>query len=312
MVNTRYNEYFRRENGIYYRRRKRARGSHSKWGERNPSGLSLHLKNTELIMSADERKNFRLPCGRTIGESWAALRKCWLAFYITRSQEDRQGMVEYAYRIRRIQAEMNIPPTNFDSDILDEKKVNRIDFLYRKSPSTPFNGAVDNDEESGADSSDSDIDYAQIMNTPDSSTESIPAPRQEIFMRTEYSCQSPAVRPNAHVDVELTDYEHSCYKGPPKPAHRGQIHIKKIKTIYEKQCQVPPTNQDNFAVSAPGNTLAVPNSTPNQPPIEPILRDNFCAYQRAKDPPQTIHKDKSCEYEPQVNKMKNSNKDKGV
>ena len=43
-------------------------------------------------------------------------------------------MVEYAYRIRKIQAELSISPTNFDSDILDENTVNRIDALYRKSP----------------------------------------------------------------------------------------------------------------------------------------------------------------------------------
>src|SRR6478735_11643213 len=114
-----YPKVIRRENNIYYRRRNIAIGSHSRWGVRNPDGLSSYL-NGEKDMTAVERKNFRLPCGRTVAESWAALRKCWLGFYITKDQDDNDGMVEFAYRIRKIQAEMGIQPTNFDPEILDE------------------------------------------------------------------------------------------------------------------------------------------------------------------------------------------------
>ena len=35
-----YIKYSRRENNIYYRRRKRAVGSHTRWGEHNPDALS--------------------------------------------------------------------------------------------------------------------------------------------------------------------------------------------------------------------------------------------------------------------------------
>ena len=35
-----YIKYARRENNIYYRRRKRAVGSHTRWGEHNPDALS--------------------------------------------------------------------------------------------------------------------------------------------------------------------------------------------------------------------------------------------------------------------------------
>ncbi len=300
-----YIKYATRENNIYYRRRKRAVGSHTHWGERNPSGHSLHLK-TESIMSAEERKNFRLPCGWTVAESWAALRKCWLAFDITKSQEDRQGMTEYAYRIRRIQAELNIPPTTFDSDILDENTVNRIDFLYRKSPPTS-DEAVNKDEDSAAESG--DMDYAQIMRGSDNSMETMPIPRQEIFSRKEKSCPSPVYQPNVLVYVQVTDFENSCYVGPPKPARKSKIQAKKIKTIYKKQCQVPPTNQDNFAASGPENTLAVPN--PNRPPIEPILQRKSCLYQPPEDPPpHTIHKDKSCPSDLQVNQMQRNEKER--
>src|SRR6476469_9742758 len=106
-----YIKYARRENSIYYRRRKRAVGSHTPWGERNLHALSSHL-NGEKKMTAEERKNSLLPCGWTIAESWAALRKSWLAFFITKSQGDTNRMAEYAKRIRKIQAEMGIKPTN--------------------------------------------------------------------------------------------------------------------------------------------------------------------------------------------------------
>jgi hypothetical protein len=293
-----YIKYARRENNIYYRRRKRAVGSHTRWGEHNPHGLSSYL-NGEKEMTAEERKNSLLPSGWTIAKSWAALRKCWLGFDITKDQGDRDGMVEYAYRIRKIQAEMGIKPTNFDSDILDENTVNRIDALYRKSP-PPFNEAVKNCEQQTDESN--DLDYGQIMDGSYSSSQSIPAPRQEIFTtrlsRRSNSCPSPGYQPHTN----------SCYFGPPKPANQSQEHVEEIKTIYKKQRQAPPTNQDNFAVSAPENTLAVPN--PNRPPIEPILRGKSSPYQLVENPPHSIHKDKSCPSDPQVNQMQRNKKEK--
>jgi len=77
--------YAARKKYISYRRRKKAIGSHSQWGQRNPAALSSYL-NGEKNMTAEVRKSAELPCGYTIAESWAALRKCWLAFYITKSQ----------------------------------------------------------------------------------------------------------------------------------------------------------------------------------------------------------------------------------
>ena len=154
-----YIKYSRRENNIYYRRRKRAVGSHTPWGEHNPDALSSYL-NGEKEMTAEERKSSLLPSGWTIAKSWAALRKCWLGFDITKDQGDKDGMVEYAYRIRKIQAEMGIKPTNFDSDILDENTVNRIDALYRKTPPL-FDEAVKNSEHQTDENN--DLDYGQIM-----------------------------------------------------------------------------------------------------------------------------------------------------
>jgi len=244
-------------------------------------------------MAAEERKGFRLPCGKTIAQSWAALRKCWLGFYITKDQGDKDGMIEFAYRIRKIQAEMGIQSTNFDPEILDENTAIRIDALYRKSPSA-LNEPVKNGEESTLESN--DFDYSQIMNEENNSSQNMPAPRQEIFTRRDKSCPSPAYQTSVNVEEKVTDYENSCYIGPPKPPNKNQVHVIRHKTIYKKQCQVQPSDQDNFAVSGPESTLAVPD--PTRPPIEPIFRNEFCEYPPAEDPPRRIHKAKSCKYDP--------------
>jgi hypothetical protein len=80
---------------------------------------------------------------------------------------------KFARRIRRIQAEMAISPTNFDSDILDADTVNRIDALYRKSPAL-FTEASGNYEESADETT--DMDYPEIMSLSDSNSDSMPAP----------------------------------------------------------------------------------------------------------------------------------------
>ena len=49
-------------------------------------------------MTAESRKKFVLPCGRTLAASWAALR-----VNIAKSQNNILRMQEFAYRIRKIQ-----------------------------------------------------------------------------------------------------------------------------------------------------------------------------------------------------------------
>lgn len=292
-----YINYTTRENNIYYRRRKRAVGSHTPWGERKSSGLSSYLIG-ERDLTAEDRKSAELPCGFTVAESWAALRKCWLGFYIRKSQGDTIWMAEYAKRIRKLQAEMGINPTKFDSNILDENTALLIDQSYRKSP-TQLDGIQDGEQPTVESE---EMDYEQIMAAPTINNENPPSPRQEIFTtrlsRRNNSCPSPGYQPHAN----------SCYFGPPKPADQNLGHVEEIKTIYKKQRHAPPTNQDNFAVSAPENTLAVPN--PNRPPIKPILQGKSCAYQPPEDPPHTIYEDKSCPSDPQVDQMQGTKKEK--
>jgi hypothetical protein len=61
----------------------------------NRNGLSRYLTD-EISMPSEDRKNFVLPCGFTLAQSWAALRKCWKGFYIARSRDDSDKMAEYA------------------------------------------------------------------------------------------------------------------------------------------------------------------------------------------------------------------------
>ena len=65
-----------------------------------------------------ERKSFVLPCGKTLAQSWAALRKAWLGFKIARSNGDTALVTYYASFIIKVQMEMGLQATTFDSDIL--------------------------------------------------------------------------------------------------------------------------------------------------------------------------------------------------
>ena len=88
--------------------------------------------------------------------------KMLVAFYIRKSQGDTVGMAEYAKRIRKIQAEMGINPTNFDSNILDENTALLIDQSYRKAP-TELNGIQDGEQPT---IESDEMDYEQIMARP--------------------------------------------------------------------------------------------------------------------------------------------------
>lgn len=144
-------------------------------------------------MTAEYRKKFVLPCGRTLAASWAALRKCWLGFNIAKSQDNILRVQEYAYRIRKIQNQMGIKPTDFDHDIIDENTAMLIDMEYRSQ--SPLNHET-NAEESRTETS--EMDYEGIMMGSINDTAKMPGPRKEIFTvhesRRDKSCPSPAYR----------------------------------------------------------------------------------------------------------------------
>jgi hypothetical protein len=231
-----YATYVKRENSIYYHPRRRAVGSHTRWGERNPNALSSNLKG-ERGMTAEDRKSAELPCGYTVAESWAALRKCWLAFYITKSQGDTSQMGEYAKRIRKLQAEMGIKPTHFDSGILDENTALLIDQFYRKS-STQLD-EIQNGEESRIENT--ELNYEEIM-TGSNNTDKMPDPRENIFTThysSDKSCPTSPTGPLGKIEKKATYYNQTCPNGPLKPAEPTKIQVDRHVTHFKSQCPVP-------------------------------------------------------------------------
>ena len=99
--------------------------SHSRYGPRNFDAYSRFIPN-EQFMSHTERKDFVLPCGKSLGESWGALRKAWQAFKISLSHEDTESMRKYAAAIRKLQLEMGIKETPFEPELLDEETIQFI------------------------------------------------------------------------------------------------------------------------------------------------------------------------------------------
>ena len=102
----------------FYKPGRRAVGSRSRWGSHNMRAISRYIPH-EIDMSVDERKDTILPCGYTIAQSWAALRKSWLGFNISHCNGDWPGMSKYAYQIRKLQIQMGIQLTHFDPAIID-------------------------------------------------------------------------------------------------------------------------------------------------------------------------------------------------
>jgi hypothetical protein len=68
-----------------------------------------------------QTKETILPCGYSVAESWAALKKCWQGFKIANASSDVERMAEYASYIRKVQLEMGISVTCFDPWILEDQ-----------------------------------------------------------------------------------------------------------------------------------------------------------------------------------------------
>lgn len=289
----------RRQNSVYYRFRRRAVGSHSPWGARNPNGLSSHIVN-ESLLEAEARKRVLLPCLKTVAQSWAALRKCWLAFNIAKSQDNMSGMQKYAFRIRKIQAQMAIRPTDFDTDILDENTVRLIDTKYRSQAQQ--NQELDNVKESRRETT--ELNYDEIMTRPNS-TVKLPEPREKIFTshysRKDKSCPSAPAQPIARIEKKAPYYNQSCPIGPAHQKDTDQARINTHIVHHDRQCPSGLMNQDqnNFAVT-----------DPNQPPVYQALEGKPRAKpaQHSKDPMHTIYENRACPYDSSKGQFQNSKK----
>ena len=58
-------------------------------------------------------QNLILPCGFKVGESWGALRKCWIGYKRAKAADDEILMREYAGRIQKVEEELGIPTASF-------------------------------------------------------------------------------------------------------------------------------------------------------------------------------------------------------
>jgi hypothetical protein len=190
--------HYRRSRNCYYeggprrpRRWNKAVASHSPYGPPNPNAFSHHIRN-EAAMHHAERKDFVLPCHYTLAQSWAALRKAWLAFKIANGNGDIQTMRDYARIIRTLQLQMGIRGTIFDDDIFDKEderelllEISRLEMPWKKQQQIAL---------------DRSPDYEAFSNNM-TSDKPIQDPRNEIFdsLRAKFvkhmintnSCPSP-------------------------------------------------------------------------------------------------------------------------
>ena len=155
------------------------------FGPRNPNAFSRYIKN-KSIMSSLERKSFKLPCGKTLAQSWGALRKAWLAFKIAHRNYDY-------WKIRRVHThykKFTDARWAFESPFSIGKF-----YLMTKATSSPYNENLaletEQDEQNPEQNElertpEYDWNKDIILHTP------IPDPRHEIFLRKmEKSCPLP-------------------------------------------------------------------------------------------------------------------------
>ncbi len=188
IMRTTKNRYYRRLDNCYYRsdagkpkRWRKAVASRSPYGSRNPNAISRYIPN-EAFMHHNDRKSFILPCGKTIAQSWSALRKAWLGFKIALSNGDTELMTHYASFITKVQSEMGIQVTDFDSDILDERAVSEI------ASSSFYKKLVENEGTIEEDGPDYDSMMDDARSKVNGNSEKIAPPRQNIFDISENSC----------------------------------------------------------------------------------------------------------------------------
>ena len=68
----------------------------------------------EIIILERPQPLAKLPAGEfTEGQSWAALKKSWLAYRIAKSQSNTVAMLKYADRIRSLQRRLKVTLSKF-------------------------------------------------------------------------------------------------------------------------------------------------------------------------------------------------------
>jgi hypothetical protein len=213
-----------------------------------------------------ERKAFVLPCRYTLAQSWAALRKAWLAFKTANANGDIQTMRDYAPIIRTLQIQMGIRGTIFEDYIFDEEderdllvEVSRLEMPWKKQ---------------GQIALDRSPDYEAFRNN-NTLDKPIQGPRNEIF-----------VSHHAKV-VEYKTSANSC----PVPEYYGRAGTQEHNEGVIKE------NIENNEFQYYVDTSDIDDRSPD----EDRLLDKDDVYPEnqfiSQVPDCTIHKDKGCSYQ---------------
>jgi hypothetical protein len=232
-------------------------------------------------MHHTERKSFELPCGMTLAESWAGLRKAWLGFKIAKANNDALLMTHYATFIRKVQIEMGIQVTEFDPDILapnifDEPVDNEADgsHFYQEYPSD--------------DIFTQEPDYDTIMDDARSSIddrhESISAPRENIF------------------GSSLTSPRNACMHSRVSKPNKAKVESDKSRRMYVKESCIyvlPKRNRTRRYEKI--ENLEMHNE------IQEVKtkQNNECVYTRSKDGNQSEHAEADPDWQDQTYKENN-------
>ncbi len=209
-------------------------------------------------------------------------------------------MQKYAYRIRKIQAQMGIKSTDFNPEILDENTVMLIDKKYRLQE--PQDQELDNVKESRIETT--ELNYEEIMTGP-ATTVKMPDPRENIFtshyLRRDKSCPSPVDRSLPKIDKKGPYYNKSCPSVPPKQKYTDQVRINTHITPHNSQGHPPSVKhyQNNFAIL-----------DSNQPPVYQAI-ESKSPIMPAQDPIYTKHENTSCFYDSSESQSQKSKKNQG-
>lgn len=79
----------------------------------------------ERTMNWRERGAIILPCGFTVGESWASLRKSWLGYKSALRNGEADRLKMYAYNINKTQKQLGIPSTDFE--VMPQEEFDRME-----------------------------------------------------------------------------------------------------------------------------------------------------------------------------------------
>jgi hypothetical protein len=135
-------------------------------------------------MHHTERKSFILPSGRTLSQTWGALRRSWLGFKIAKSNGDLQRMKYYVEGILKLQTELGVTLTKFDSDLVEfqSNPIQNFDTNESEVPEVPIEYGDELRSSEIEETNEKELDYDNLLpRIP--ATHSDPGPRQEIFNR---------------------------------------------------------------------------------------------------------------------------------